>query len=628
MRDHVHVVLIGDRYVGKTTLLSSAQYGRFEENVVPLLETGSLPPAFLREPTKVTVTDTSLRCQEEEEICRIISSADVLCIVFAADDEDSMIRIQTYWMQLVTKALPVNATTPIVIIGNKIDLISEQSQHERLLEQHILPLMTFYDRVEMCIECSAKTMENIAEVFHVTNKAVIYPIAPLYDARHHRLQPAAIAALTRVFKLCDEDKDDLLCDEELQAFQKSLFNAPLSREELHSVKSVVSNATRDGVSDNSITLTGFLYIQKLFIERGRIEATWTVLWAFGYNDNLRLDTDVLVPGLKLEVDCIVEISPVGFDFLARLFHQHDFNRQGTLSQEQLNQMFSICPSIPWEDEIYPSSAEYTWSLDQFLSLWVYLCWSRPDEFMRMLVYLGFVHTTLTGDKRVDVSAAISLSSTRHEERLLGTSTRKTYIAFIFGKQQAGKTTFLKALSRTGSQYVLGYQLRNRTGVGVHTLNGERHFLIAREYSLNTEDREIISSSFCADTCDVIGLCYDVTDTTSSVYATSLKDFVVKPGPRVVILACKADELTHIPHSVFQHDDVRAEQNAPIVKVSSIKGNVDEAAAVLIKEASNPFLAESLRNSIPRWSSSWLPVVGTMIGFVLVGYMIYRYRVRS
>ena len=38
-------------------------------------------------------------------------------------------------------------------------------------------------------------------------------------------------------------------------------------------RQVVRRSTQDGVAGNALTLTGFLYIQKLFIERGRIEAT-------------------------------------------------------------------------------------------------------------------------------------------------------------------------------------------------------------------------------------------------------------------------------------------------------------------------------------------------------------------
>jgi len=40
---------------------------------------------------------------------------------------------------------------------------------------------------------------------------------------------------------------------------------------------------------------GFLFLHKLFIQRGRLETTWTVLRKFGYGDDLSLREDFLYP---------------------------------------------------------------------------------------------------------------------------------------------------------------------------------------------------------------------------------------------------------------------------------------------------------------------------------------------
>jgi hypothetical protein len=40
-------------------------------------------------------------------------------------------------------------------------------------------------------------------------------------------------------------------------------------------------------------LAGFLYLHKLFIQRGRLETTWTVLRKFGYGDDLVLREDFI-----------------------------------------------------------------------------------------------------------------------------------------------------------------------------------------------------------------------------------------------------------------------------------------------------------------------------------------------
>lgn len=40
---------------------------------------------------------------------------------------------------------------------------------------------------------------------------------------------------------------------------------------------------------------GFLFLNTLFIQRGRHETTWTILRKFGYDDNLELTDDYLYP---------------------------------------------------------------------------------------------------------------------------------------------------------------------------------------------------------------------------------------------------------------------------------------------------------------------------------------------
>lgn len=85
------------------------------------------------------------------------------------------------------------------------------------------------------------------------------------------------------------------------------FSAPLQPSELQAIKRVVSEKLhpqvglrRDPNSSApagtlSLALRGFLCLHALFIERGRIETTWTVLRCFGYGDNLELREDQVPP---------------------------------------------------------------------------------------------------------------------------------------------------------------------------------------------------------------------------------------------------------------------------------------------------------------------------------------------
>ena len=52
---------------------------------------------------------------------------------------------------------------------------------------------------------------------------------------------------------------------------------------------------------SKLNLTGFLFLHALFIEKGRLETTWTVLRKFGYNDDIKLADD-LIPPIKCAPD--------------------------------------------------------------------------------------------------------------------------------------------------------------------------------------------------------------------------------------------------------------------------------------------------------------------------------------
>lgn len=71
--------------------------------------------------------------------------------------------------------------------------------------------------------------------------------------------------------------------------------------EIVGVKKVVQEKLSEGVNERGLTLTGFLFLHALFIEKGRLETTWTVLRKFGYSDDIKF-AEELLPPLKCEPD--------------------------------------------------------------------------------------------------------------------------------------------------------------------------------------------------------------------------------------------------------------------------------------------------------------------------------------
>lgn len=127
--------------------------------------------------------------------------------------------------------------------------------------------------------------------------------------------------------------------------QVKCFNAPLQLSEIDEVKNVVSEKMAEGVNVDGLTLTGFLFLHALFIEKGRLETTWTVLRKYGYDDEIKLRDDLLqYPSFKRCADAFVELTEKALDFLKRDFVAFDADGDCALRPQQLEELFSTAPS--------------------------------------------------------------------------------------------------------------------------------------------------------------------------------------------------------------------------------------------------------------------------------------------
>ena len=69
----------------------------------------------------------------------------------------------------------------------------------------------------MGIECSAFYDRNVKSVLNCAQRAVLYPLSPLYDLEEKRITGGFRRALVRVFRILDRDFDGRLYDSELNA---------------------------------------------------------------------------------------------------------------------------------------------------------------------------------------------------------------------------------------------------------------------------------------------------------------------------------------------------------------------------------------------------------------------------
>lgn len=59
-------------------------------------------------------------------------------------------------------------------------------------------------------------------------------------------------------------------------------------------QSVLEHDSRN-ISDDSLTLEGFFFLHQMFIQRGKYDTVWAILKRFGYDLNLQLSQEYLLP---------------------------------------------------------------------------------------------------------------------------------------------------------------------------------------------------------------------------------------------------------------------------------------------------------------------------------------------
>lgn len=571
----IRLVLTGDPGAGKSTLISSLIKECFMEDVQAVVPEITLPPDVSPEGVTTKIVDTC-GTEERERLETELRRANVIALVYSVVDADSFERISGYWLPYI-RSLGINV--PVVLVGNKIDL-RETDASDEALEEEIAPVMADFKEVETCIECSARLSLNVSEAFFFAQKAVLYPTAPLYDSRSHTLKPACVDALRNIFRLCDADKDDVLSDVELNEFQYLCFDAPLQLQELEGIKELVFEHTDEHgegphLRDGQLTLAGFLYLHTLFIQRGRLETTWTVLWTFGYGMDLTLTSAYIYPPFEVPRGCAVELSPSGYQFLTEVFKMHDKNHDGALNEQELENLFSTAPGgrHPWDSYNFPASTitdeHGAVTLQGWLAQWSMTTLFEPRTTLAYLAYLGYplyartlrIGTTSprsgsSGSGRVSpahssttptayawhdgpgasvprlsmydettapMTTALKLVRQRrtHERKRQGADQANVFLALVLGAPGSGKTALLRNMLGKPFQHKYGPTHRLRRAVAAIEQGGAERYLVLQEFGSRNEAEALRNTPKLAAV-SVVVYVYDSSDTHSFSYIANLR----------------------------------------------------------------------------------------------------------
>ncbi|XP_078713265.1 mitochondrial Rho GTPase 1-like isoform X4 [Lampetra fluviatilis] len=531
VRKDVRILLLGEPKVGKTSLIMTLVSEEFPEEVPHRAEEITIPADVTPEKVPTHIVDYSDIEQTDEELQEEILRAHVVCVVYAVDDQDSIEKITSKWVPLIIETVGKDGRIPIILVGNKTDLVEQSSM------EAILPIMNQYSDIEACVECSARVLRNISEVFYYAQKAVLHPTGPLYSPEEKQLRPGCVKALTRIFRISDQDNDGLLNDTEINYFQKTCYKSPLAPHTLEDVKNVVRKNTTNGVLAGALTLEGFLFLHTLFVQRGRHETTWTALRRFGYDEGLDLTDEYLYPSLKVPSDCTTELNHHAYNFLQRIFEKHDLDRDGALSLEELKELFGVFPYMPWGPDVNHTvlTNERGWITQQgYLAQWTLTAYL---DVHRCLEYLGHLGYPLLADQPSQASA-ITVTRDKKLDLTKKQTQRNAFLCNVFGVRGAGKSAFLQAFlgKNLSRQKRIREEHRSLYAINALSIYGHDKYLLMHEIDT---DSEFLASGDVR--CDVACLLYNVDDPHSFEYCARIfKQHFLDSRVPCVVVATKSD----------------------------------------------------------------------------------------
>lgn len=586
-QDTIRIVVCGDEFVGKSSLIASLIKEKFVSNIQRVIPpvtisrddyTNSLSDYVSKTgnnsssntnrskrkynkngfkdsdntnqivlkyvPQTTTIIDTT--SSDKTNLQKELKRADVIWLVYS--DHYTYERISLHWMTMF-RSMGVNL--PIVLCANKSDLLTQDSSISIKTQNsdEFVPLINEFKEIEACVRCSAKDNYNVVEAFYLCQRAITHPISPIFDSKEGNLKPAAVAALKRVFFLCDKDQDGYLSFNEFSNLHQKCFNHASSEEEYQNILSAINRIIYPDVNSEGetigISVDGFIILNKMYAERGRHETIWGILRTFHYTNSLSLNDKFLFPHLDVNPISSVELGPIGYKFLVDLFLKFDKDNDGGLNEGELANLFLPTPGIPklWKESQFPSSIvcneEGYVSLQGWLAQWNLTTFLDYKTTLEYLAYLGF-------DDNSSVSA-VKITKPRKRRQKQGkfyrqpVNDRNVFNCFILGAPKSGKTSLLELFLRGSYSDVYSPTIKPRICVkDIELRGGKQCYLILEE--LGEQEPAILENKKRLDQCDVICYTYDSSDPESFQYLVDLREKYSSLLDEVpsVFVALKAD----------------------------------------------------------------------------------------
>ncbi|CAH0517775.1 unnamed protein product [Peronospora belbahrii] len=585
---------------------------------IDVLGDEKIPAEESDENVVISITDTSSCVSDLMRVTNATKRSDAILLVYDLTRPETFQRIRR-WLDFIAKSKEI----PVVLVANKVDINAVTPTTDGPYASQVRHLVNTYPFVVSEVECSAKNFTQVAQAFFLAQKAVLYPVAPLYDEKKRQLQPKCVKAIRRTFRLYNRDRSGILSREELNEYQYDCFGVRLLSTEIDTLMEYLSSEIPSGVAPDrsGILVEGFMYLWWLFIDRNRPESVWQVLRSLGYNNELHLE----IPPERLQLppyeeDQSAQLTPQAVEFLTNLFRQFDANKDNNIAENEIEAIFSICEDeyAPWATCSTISSpllyekimvdGKPTLSLAVWLACWSFVAQENPHKFLETLFYLGY------NDK---LSPAIEFVKGRSLTRKAATIDRNVVSCYIFGSASSGKDHFVRTFAGGEDKaYADDEQFILRSIGAVSDRDMTKYLFITEALS----DDEIETKA------DVLLLVLNPEDESSKLFVEELDKKLPASIPRVVISykpetpeECVVDVIESSNESsvlvkekpVDFATDALLKQYPTSLKCYERHCVKDKVARILVATALRP-----PKNASSKSSGIWLP--GRKTGISVIG----------
>ena len=173
------VVIIGDMFSGKSSLISAYCHDKFSTNYVPtLLNTLSTDAEVFGESIELVVVDVGGRDDYAKLRKCAYHKMDIIILCYAANSLDSLQRITDYWVPEIKQHCP---KVPFILVATKKD-IRDDALHESSCiggeKEDIVSTMRGRETAKTVgaqkfLECSARYRDNTRNVFEMAAKVAL-----------------------------------------------------------------------------------------------------------------------------------------------------------------------------------------------------------------------------------------------------------------------------------------------------------------------------------------------------------------------------------------------------------------------------------------------------------------------